>query len=124
MFHSHDRGQDKLESMFEYKGERVVVTANNSHLPITHIGYADIVPRISPDQVKLDNVFHVPSMAKNLISVSQLTSSGNYMVFGPNDVKVYRNLKVTSTPIMEGRRLESVYVMSAQTAYVREARAR
>lgn len=61
-------------------------------------------------------------MKKNLLSVSQLTSSGNYVVFGPKDVKVYHNLKLTSPPPMEGRRLESIYVMSAQEAYVDKTR--
>src|SRR5688572_17794330 len=61
-------------------------------------------------------------MKKILLSVSQLTSSGNYVVFGPHDVKMYRNFKPTSTPLMEGRHLESVYVMSAQDAYVDKTR--
>jgi len=61
-------------------------------------------------------------MKKNLLSVSLLTSSGKYVVFGPTDVKVYSNLKITSPPPMEGRRLESVYVMSAQDAYVDKVR--
>ncbi|KAH7851221.1 hypothetical protein Vadar_008770 [Vaccinium darrowii] len=61
-------------------------------------------------------------MKKNLLSVSQLTSSGNYVVFGPKDVKVYQSLKPVGTPIMEGRRLESIYVMSAESAYVDKTR--
>ena len=80
------------------------------------------MPRYSSKQVQLQNVYHVPGMKKNLLSVSQLTVSGNYVVFGPNDVKVYRSLKVTSPPIMEGKRLESIYVMSAETAYVEKTR--
>ena len=109
---------EKLTSTSEYKGGRVVVTANNSRLPITHIGKTMISPRFSPQQVQLENVFHVPGMKKNLLSVSQLTASGNYVAFGPNDVRVYPKLKITNQPIMKGHRLESVYVMSAQTAYV------
>lgn len=113
---------DKLQNMSEYKGGRVVVTANNCKLPISHIGKTLIVPRFSQHQVQLQNVYHVPGMKKNLLSVSQLTSSGNYVVFGPNDVKVYQSLRPTSPPILEGRRLESVYVMSAQAAYVDKTR--
>ncbi|KAA0057677.1 putative mitochondrial protein [Cucumis melo var. makuwa] len=52
-----------------------------------------ILSRSNSNQVELDNVFYVPGMTKNLVSVSQLTSSGNFVVFGPNDVKVYHNLK-------------------------------
>ena len=35
---------------------------------------------------------------------------------------MYQNLEDNSTPILEGQRLESVYVMSAQTAYVDKTR--
>ncbi|KAH7857486.1 hypothetical protein Vadar_013288 [Vaccinium darrowii] len=112
----------KLSNLSAYKGDRVVVTANNSKLPITHIGKTVINPRFSPSEVKLQDVYHVPGMKKNLLSVSQLTSSGNYVVFGPKDVKVYQSLKPVGTPIMEGRRLESIYVMSAESAYVDKTR--
>ncbi|KAH7843449.1 hypothetical protein Vadar_016775 [Vaccinium darrowii] len=112
----------KLSNLSAYKGDRVVVTANNSKLPITHIGKTVINPRFSPSEVKLQDVYHVPGMKKNLLSVSQLTSSGNYVVFGPKDIKVYQSLKLVGTPIMEGRRLESIYVMSAESAYVDKTR--
>nr|DAD23742.1 TPA_asm: hypothetical protein HUJ06_025205 [Nelumbo nucifera] len=91
--------KEKLQNLLEYKGSRVVVTTNNSKLPIAHIG-----------------------MKKNLLSVSQLTSSGHFVLFGPQDVKVYRDLEVIEEPVMKGRRLESVYVMSAETAYVDKTR--
>lgn len=91
-------------------------------MPITHIGKSTIVPRFNSQQVKLDNVFHVPGMTNNLLSVSQLASSGNYVVFGPNEVKVYRDLNLTSKPILEGCKLESIYVLSAQTAFVDKTR--
>ena len=56
-------------------------------------------------------------MKKNLLSISQLTSSGNFIVFGPNDVNVYHNTKPCEQPIMTGQRQHSVYVMSAESAY-------
>jgi transposase InsO family protein len=114
--------KEKLSSLSAYKGDRVVVTANNSKLPITHVGKTVVLPRFSPNKLKLEDVYHVPGMKKNLLSVSQLTSSGNYVVFGPEDVKVYQNLKVSGTPIMEGRRRKSIYVMSAESAYVDKTR--
>jgi len=115
---------NKLQSMTEYKGDRVGMTANDYKMPVIHIGNTLIVPRFNSYRVELQNVYHVPGMKKNLLSVSQLTSSGNYVVFGPKDVKVYRSLKPTSPPLMEGRRLESVYVMSAQDAYIDKERKR
>ena len=101
--------------MSEYKRGRVVITANNLELPITHIGKAVVTLRFSNKQVQLNNVYHVLGMTKNLLSASPLTASGNYVLFGPRDVKVYRNLEDNSTPILEGQRLKSVYVIFAQT---------
>ncbi|CAL8997356.1 unnamed protein product [Prunus brigantina] len=114
--------KEKLQNLTEYRGNRVVVTANNSRLPITHIGKTVVVPRHNSNQVPLQDVYHVPGMKKNLLSVAQLTSSGHYVLFGPRDVKVYRDLKISGMPTMEGRRLESVYVMSAESAYVDKTR--
>ena len=66
--------KEKFVSISEYKRGRVVITANNSELPITHIGKVVVTPRFSNMQVQLDNVYHVPGMTKNLLSVSQLTA--------------------------------------------------
>ncbi|KAM2104672.1 hypothetical protein ACFX1R_015247 [Malus domestica] len=88
--------KQKLQNLSEYKGGRVVVP--------------------------LQDVYHVPGMKKYLLFVAQLTSSGHYVLFGPQDVKVYRDLKISEIPTMKGRRLESVYVMSAESAYVDRTR--
>ncbi|KAE8679378.1 hypothetical protein F3Y22_tig00111402pilonHSYRG01323 [Hibiscus syriacus] len=114
--------KQKLQNLSEYNGGRVVVTADNSRLPITHIGKTIVTPRYNTNQVQLQDVYHVPGMKKNLLSVAQLTSSGHYVLFGPQDVKVYRDVKISETPTMEGRRLESIYVMSAESAYVDRTR--
>ncbi|KAE8683196.1 putative disease resistance protein [Hibiscus syriacus] len=91
--------KQKLQNLSEYNRGCVVVTTDNSRLPITHI-----------------------RMKKNLLSVAQLTSSGHYVLFGPQDVKVYRDVKILETPTIEGRHLESIYVMSAESAYVERIR--
>ncbi|KAL3519911.1 hypothetical protein ACH5RR_018060 [Cinchona calisaya] len=80
------RDKRKLTNLTKYKGGRVVVTANNSILPITHI------------------------------------ASANLALFRPNDVKVFQNEKITGAPIMQEKRLQTVYVKSAQEAYVNKAR--
>jgi hypothetical protein len=92
----------KLDGLEKYKGRQVIVTANNSKLPITYVGKATISPRFSSDMVELQRAYHIPDMKKNLLSVSQLTAQGNYVVFGPHEVMVYRNLKTSGTLIMEG----------------------
>ncbi|KAK4492038.1 hypothetical protein RD792_002828 [Penstemon davidsonii] len=82
--------KDKLQKISAYKGSRVVVTANNSKLPIAHIGNTVVSPHYSAtaNEMLLQNVYHVPGMKKNLLSVAQLTSSGHFVLFGPQDVKL------------------------------------
>ncbi|KAL3509865.1 hypothetical protein ACH5RR_029266 [Cinchona calisaya] len=75
----------KLTNLTQNKGGRVVVTTDNSRLPITHI------------------------------------ASDNFVLFGPDEVRVYQNKKITGTPIMQGKWMETVYVISAQEAYVDKA---
>ncbi|KAF2320714.1 hypothetical protein GH714_030269 [Hevea brasiliensis] len=65
---------------------------------------------------------HMTGMKKNLLSVAQLTSSGHFVLFGLQDVKMYRDLKISEKPMMKGRRLKSVYVMSVELAYVDKTR--
>ena len=61
-------------------------------------------------------------MKKNSLLISQLTASGNYVLFGTDDVKVYQHLKVIGPPTMQGRRLESMGLLLAQEAYIDKAR--
>ncbi|KAG5609996.1 hypothetical protein H5410_021277, partial [Solanum commersonii] len=51
--------EKKLINMSKYKGGRVMVTANNSKMPITHIGKMIFVPHHNSRQVELQNVYHV-----------------------------------------------------------------
>ncbi|RVW91817.1 Retrovirus-related Pol polyprotein from transposon TNT 1-94 [Vitis vinifera] len=91
-------------------------------LPIAHIGNTVVSSQYNTNDVSLQNVYHVPGMKKNLLSVAQLTSSGHFVLFGPQDVKVYRDLEIMEEPVIKRWRLESVYVMSAETAHVDKTR--
>jgi hypothetical protein len=62
--------KEKLQNSTEYKGNRVVITANNSKLPIAHIGNTIVSNHHSDNEVALQKVYHVPGMKKNLLSVS------------------------------------------------------
>ena len=120
---SHMTGdKEKLCNISEYKGKRVVVTANNSRLPITHIGDMVIDSCLNEKQVQLEDVYRVSGMKKNLLSVSQLTDSGKFVVFGPKDVKVCQRVEVVDKPLMKGQKIDSMYVMLAEEAYVQKTR--
>jgi hypothetical protein len=43
----------KLDNLEKYKGRQVIVTTNNSKLPITYVGKTTISPRFSPDMLEL-----------------------------------------------------------------------
>ncbi|KAE8647312.1 hypothetical protein Csa_004446 [Cucumis sativus] len=102
----------------EYKKNQVIVTANISKLSIVHISKTMITPHPNSNHVELENVSYVPRVKKNLVSVSQLTSIGNFSVFRPDDVKVYHNLKVSDTSLLEGQRMDFIYAMLVEVAYV------
>ncbi|KAJ0017120.1 hypothetical protein Pint_11124 [Pistacia integerrima] len=87
----HVTGNDTLFSeMRQHHGEQVIVTADNLTYPVAKEGVVtiDVVDDTRSSSVKLNDVYHVPSLKKNLVSVSQITNSGKYVLFGPNDVKV------------------------------------
>lgn len=69
-------------------------------------------------ELTLRNVYHVSGMKKNLLSISQLTTDGNYVVLDPENVNVYAHFETSSQPIAQGHRSNSLYVMSAETAYI------
>ena len=69
--------------------------------------------------MKLDNVYHVPVLKRNLVSISQITNSGKYVLFGPNDVKILDNVKTLEANILfTGEKKDSMFVMSVGEAYV------
>ena len=61
-------------------------------------------------------------MKKNLLSILNLTDYGNFIVFGPKDVKVCQQVKIVDTPIMEGQKVDSMYILLAEDAYVEKTK--
>ncbi|KAL0298958.1 UNVERIFIED_CONTAM: Retrovirus-related Pol polyprotein from transposon TNT 1-94 [Sesamum radiatum] len=92
---------------------------NNSTYPVAKEG----VVKIDADEtsIKLDDVYHVPDLKKDLISVSHITNSGKYVLFGPNDIEVLDNVKnVVADVILSGERKGSLFVISVGEAYVKK----
>ena len=114
----HLTGNDSLLSQQkEYIGNKAIVTADNSIHPVEKEGNIKVKAVQGP--VNLTSVYHVPGMTKNLISVSQLTNSGRYVLFGPNDFKILENVKsIDGNTVLSGKRVNSLYVLSANEAFV------
>ena len=96
--------------------KKVTMTADNSMHPMTKEG------DLNDGSVLLKDVYHVPGLKKNLASISQITDSGRYVLFGPKDVQILSNVKHVAADIMFcGKRKESLYVLSASDEYIKKA---
>ncbi|XP_022023791.1 uncharacterized protein LOC110924058 [Helianthus annuus] len=112
----------KLSNPTKYSGNSIVVIADNSRHNIESIGDVVFPSKTEGKELVLTYVYHVPGMRKNLLSVPQMTDAGKYVVFGPNDVRVFEKFETPSKPILQGHRRESVYVLSAETTYVEKTK--
>ena len=67
----------------------------------------------------LEDVYQVSGLKKNLASVSQITSTGKFVLFGLNEVKILSNLRSIDVDVLfNGRKKNSLYVMSVTEAYI------
>ncbi|XP_010485017.1 PREDICTED: uncharacterized protein LOC104763328 [Camelina sativa] len=89
-----------------YNGDNSIVIGDGSALKITHTGS---IPLSYPSgQLRLNNVFFVPHLHKNLISVYRLCNSNKVTVeFSPTSFQV-KDLK-TWTPLLQGRTKGELY---------------
>lgn len=72
--------------------------------------------------MSLQDVYYVSGMKKNLFSVSHLTSLGDYILFSLQDTKVYRDVNMLGIPIIEERKLKSIYILLAEPTCVNKTR--
>lgn len=114
-------GDDSLISQLrQYSGKQVIVTADNSTNPVAKEGVVKI--NVDEASVKLDDVYHVPGLKKKLISVSHITNSVKYVLFGPNDIKVLDNVKnVVVDDVLSNEKKGSLFVILVGEAYVKKA---
>ncbi|KAK4434384.1 hypothetical protein Salat_0601200 [Sesamum alatum] len=84
---------------------------------------------ITSNQINYENDWIVDSGCSNYMTDNSKLSTthvGNTVVSPQyneaEDVKIYSNVEILSEPVMMGQRMESVYLMSAETAYVDKAR--
>ena len=73
--------KEKMQNLIKYKGNSEVVTTDDAKLSITHIGKAIVSPNSNVDMMLLQNVYHVPNMKKNLLSIEHLTSKDHFILF-------------------------------------------
>jgi histone deacetylase 1/2 len=89
-----------------YNGSDDIMIGDGSSLPITHTGSTSFTTHNT--SFKLDNVLCVPSMKKNLISISQFCTSNNVSVeFLPSSFYV-KELR-TGAILLKGQTKDGVY---------------
>ena len=58
-------------------------------------------------------------MKKNLFSVANAVDAGNFVLFGPCDVKFLRNIKELKADVVHtGKRVKNLFVLSASDSYI------
>jgi histone deacetylase 1/2 len=67
---------DKLTTREDYRDRDQVRAANGSGMQIRHIGQS-LLPTSNSNSLKLNDVLHVPSVTRNLLSVHRLTKDNN-----------------------------------------------
>ncbi|KAG8373409.1 hypothetical protein BUALT_Bualt11G0021300 [Buddleja alternifolia] len=82
----------KFSSLKEYNDNDVIVTADNTVHHVENEGTV-IINDKDKGSILLKNVYHVLGMKKNLFLVSNIVDARNYVLFGPQDVKILRHIK-------------------------------
>lgn len=73
-------------------GKDAIITTDNTVHAVKKEGTM-VINNKKDDSITLNSVFHIPGMKKNLYSVANAVDAGNYLLFGPHDVKFLQNIK-------------------------------
>jgi cAMP phosphodiesterase len=95
----------QLDKMEPYTGKDRVIVGNRFSLPVTHIGSCSSTPTL-----QLKDVFVVPNLTKNLLSVSKLTNDFPLAVLFTDNKFIIQNLQ-TQKVVASGDRVDGLYVL-------------
>jgi hypothetical protein len=99
---------NKLHTRDTYHGSDKVHTANGAGMHISHIGQASLLTRHPSRHLHLNNVLHVPSVTRNLLSVPKLTYDNNvFCEFHPFDLFVKD--RATRDVLLSGQLCHGLY---------------
>ncbi|KAF8377349.1 hypothetical protein HHK36_030726 [Tetracentron sinense] len=97
-----------LHNVKSYKGNQIISTADGAQLPISSVGSLSFSP--SPHrQFTLIDVFHVPKLSANLISVGQLVQNQCLVIFFPDCCFVHD--LATGKVVGRGRRKGRLFLL-------------
>ncbi|KAL4273785.1 hypothetical protein GQ457_13G029640 [Hibiscus cannabinus] len=97
---------NKVSGSATYTGTGKLLVGNGNSLPIHNVGHASLVS--SARMLEINDLFHVPSVTKNLLSVSKFAKDNNVFVeFHPKHC-VVRD-EVTGQVLLEGAEEAGLY---------------
>lgn len=100
---------DNLVNKSNYEGNDQIQMGNGTGLGIHHIGSSTFQSKFDPKILSIRQLLHVPSITKNLLSVSQFAKDNAvFFEFFPNSC--YVRDQVTRKILMQGRLEGGLYV--------------
>ncbi|KAL0534316.1 hypothetical protein IC582_028606 [Cucumis melo] len=106
-----------LSTRFEYGGGNQIYAANGSGLPTTHYGSMSFNSSTLPFKLfTLNNLLHVPSITKNLISVSQFVKD-NHVFFEFHPTLCYVKDLDTGQVLLQGLLNDRLYKFTIQPSH-------
>ncbi|KAG6468104.1 hypothetical protein ZIOFF_072672 [Zingiber officinale] len=91
----------------------------NCRVKLKSGNYADVAEK--REEQKEEDWSHW--IQKNLFSVANAVDAGNFVLFGPRDVKFLRNIKEIKADVVHtGTRVKDLFVLSASNSYIEKMR--
>uniref|UniRef100_A0A803PXS9 Integrase catalytic domain-containing protein n=1 Tax=Cannabis sativa TaxID=3483 RepID=A0A803PXS9_CANSA len=106
--HHMTPNSQQLENKEDYKGKAKVTVGNGHYIPIMHIGSNSIDTNLSNHSLILKDILHVPSISKNLLSISKFTKDNNVLLVFDSSSWFVKD-KRTNQVLLHGTLSEDLY---------------
>uniref|UniRef100_A0A803PR45 Retrovirus-related Pol polyprotein from transposon TNT 1-94 n=1 Tax=Cannabis sativa TaxID=3483 RepID=A0A803PR45_CANSA len=105
--------QDNMSNKSVYNGKDRLTVGDGNQLHISHVG-SSTLQSDSGNKLLLNDVLHVPKIAKNLISISKLTADNKVFVEFFSDVCFVKDME-TKMVVLRGRLKDGLYQLQGAT---------
>ncbi|KAG6499797.1 hypothetical protein ZIOFF_039589 [Zingiber officinale] len=110
--------EEPKSALFVHDSGKGIITVDNTIHKIQKEGTV-VIDNNRGESITLNSVYHVSGIQKNLFSVANAVDAGNFVLFGPRDVKFLRNVKEIKADVVHtGTRVNDLFVLSASNSYI------
>lgn len=111
-----------LSMSADYQGSESVMVGNGNHLSISSVGSSSITLSSSAPQpsLLLNNIFFVPEIAKNLLSISQFTLDNNVLIEFHHNCCFVKD-KTTHIILLKGNLVNGLYQLDLSKLSIKHA---